>query len=155
MGLSNELSCESGSFFCCLNPHRFFSVTGFEALFPHTGALGCAVCLPPQFFFLVYLNTNVGPPICQPLPRCKSSLPQLPVSTPHTSLDECSSLIPWLSEFHTINVVWYSGSSGYFFVCKFVVVFLWVCEEAKCIYVCLHLGKTKNTKFLSAITLQK
>ena len=40
MGLSNELSCESGSFSCCcLNPQRVFKQR-FEALFPRTGALG-------------------------------------------------------------------------------------------------------------------
>ena len=34
-GLSNILSCEAESFSCHLNPHRIFSVKGFEALFPH------------------------------------------------------------------------------------------------------------------------
>ena len=34
----------------------------FEALFPHAGALGCAVCLAPQLFPWVYLHVNVGAP---------------------------------------------------------------------------------------------
>ena len=33
----------------------------FEALFPCTGALDCAVCLAPWPFLKVYLYTNVGP----------------------------------------------------------------------------------------------
>ena len=48
----------------------------FEALFPCAGALGCAVCLPSQWFLPVYLHENVGLPglpatasqVRQPLP---------------------------------------------------------------------------------------
>ena len=65
VGLSSELSCEAGSFSCCLNPHKFLSVRGFEALFPCDGTLGCVVCLNPQLFLLVYLHVNVGPPSLQ------------------------------------------------------------------------------------------
>ena len=61
-----------------------FSARGFEALFPHTGTLGWAVCLSP-WFILVYLHANVGlPPPCS-----ESSLSKLHISTPPTSLDEC------------------------------------------------------------------
>ena len=42
----------------------------FEASFPSAGALGCAVCLAPQLFLLVYLSTNVGLPSLQ----CAASL---------------------------------------------------------------------------------
>ena len=41
------------------SPH-VFSVRGYEALFHHTGTLGCTVCLGPQLFLLVYVHTNVG-----------------------------------------------------------------------------------------------
>ena len=48
MGLSNDLSCEAGSLSCCRpNPHAVFNQR-FEALFPHAGALGCAVCFAPR-----------------------------------------------------------------------------------------------------------
>ena len=40
---------------------QVFSFRGFEALFTHTGTLGCVVCLVPQLFLLVYLHINVGP----------------------------------------------------------------------------------------------
>ena len=35
---------------------------GFEALFPHTDALCCVVCLALLLFLPVYLHMNVGPP---------------------------------------------------------------------------------------------
>ena len=98
VGLSNELSCEAGSFCCCLNPPRFLK-SGFEALFPHAGTLGCVVCLAPQLLLPVYPHANVGPPalpasvlptpVLQPLPCSESFLPQLPISALPTSLDEC------------------------------------------------------------------
>ena len=99
MSLSNKLSCEAGS-----SPAAASTPTGvfnqrFEALFPRAGALGCAVCLAPQWFLPVYPHANVGPPtppaaashtpVLQPLPCLVSSPPQLPISTPPTSLDEC------------------------------------------------------------------
>ena len=56
VGPSNDLSCEAESFSCCcLNPQRF------EALFPCTGALGCAVSFAPSLFIQVYVCENVGP----------------------------------------------------------------------------------------------
>ena len=77
----------------------------FEALFPRTGALGCA---PPPFL-PVYLCANVGLqgllagrtacPVQQSAlslclaRQCDSSQPRLPVSTPPTCLDECLSFI--------------------------------------------------------------
>ena len=48
MGLSNDLSCEAGSFSCCRpNPTGIFNQR-FEALFPLAGALGYAVCFAPR-----------------------------------------------------------------------------------------------------------
>ena len=54
-------------------PAQVFSVRGFEALFPGAAALGCAVCLTPQLFLLVYLHANVGPP--SPQATALSGLP--------------------------------------------------------------------------------
>ena len=45
MGLSNECSCEAGSF--SSTPMGVFNQR-FEALFPHTGALGYEVCFAPR-----------------------------------------------------------------------------------------------------------
>ena len=99
MGLSTEVSCEAGSFSCCCNPHRFFSLRGFEVLFPHVGNLGYAFCLGPQLFLLVYPTCKCGtalsdspcltfqPPIIQQPPSHKTCPTWLPISA---SLDECS-----------------------------------------------------------------
>ena len=114
MGLSSELSCEAGSFSCCLlNPIGVFNQR-FEALFPHAGALDCTVCSAPPPFLPVYLCTNVGlqglpattlwgllaavwpvpfhnpPPLWVRQAPCREpSLPWLPVYAPPTGLDEC------------------------------------------------------------------
>ena len=48
-----------------------------------------------------------------------------------------SSLTPWLSDFHTVQ---FSGSSGYVLFLYLLSSFFWLCKEAKCIYLCLHLG---------------
>ena len=68
----------------------------FEALFPHTGTLGCAVChlvhqlLPRQPAAALPTPLHNPPPLWvrQPPPCHKSSLPQLPISAPPTGLDE-------------------------------------------------------------------
>ena len=169
MGLSTELSCEARSFFCCcLNPHRCFSQR-FEALFPCAGALGCAVCFAPPLFLPVYLCMNVGPqglpatlwhllaaawhalfhnpPPCwvhQLQPCCESSLPLLPVSAPPTGLDECFffiSLVVGLPYSSIFCQFWL------FFVFKLLLSFLWLCEEAQCVYLCFHLGRKKLKLF--------
>ena len=106
--------------------------------FPHTGTLDCMVCLAPQLPLLVHVHVNVGRscstsccltcPVLQPLPCCESSLPQLPISAPPTSLDECfffNSLVvrlPYSSDFCQFWV---------FFVFKFVVVLLLVLRGGK------------------------
>ena len=120
MGLSKELSCEAGSFSCCLNPTGFFNQR-FEALFPHTGTLGCVVCLTPQLILPVYLHANVGwsSPPAATLPRVLSA--RLPVSAPPTGLDECVffiSLVVRLPYSLIFCQFWL------FFVFKFVVLLL-------------------------------
>ena len=91
------------------------------------------------------LHTNVGPPGLSttdlPTPVCQ--LPCCPPCPPATALPgilstlttglypsyqvwmNVSFLTPWLSDFHT---VWFSGSSGCFFVFKFVFALLVVVQ---------------------------
>ena len=136
----------------------------FEALFPHAAAPGCTVCFAPPWFLPVYLCVNVGPRdlpattllgllaaawpallhnppphwVRQQPPCCESSPPQLPISTPPTGLDECVFFIslvvglPYSSIFCQLRL---------FFVFKFLLSFFWLCEEAQCVYLCLHLGQ--------------
>ena len=109
----------------------------FEALFPGAGALGCAVCLAPQFFLPVYPHANVGPPASPAaalLGSWAAALPWVlstgPVHPNCPSLPllliwmNVSSLSPWLSDLHTVR---FSVSSGFFcFLFKFVVLLLLV-----------------------------
>ena len=67
-------------------------------------------------------------PVC--LPSCLSP-PLLPVWM------NVSSLTPWLLDFHTVR---FSDSSGYFLLLNMLLSFFWLCEEAKYIYLCIHLG---------------
>ena len=127
----------------------------FEALFSHPGALGCVVSFTPPPFLLVYLCANVGPRgllaaalpapfhnplpcwVHQPPPCCKSSLPWLPISAPPTGLDECFffiSLVVGLPYRSTFCQFWL------FFVFK-LLSFFWLCKEAPCVYLHLHLGQ--------------
>ena len=104
----------------------------FEALFPRAGALDCVVCLALP----VYLHINAGlpSPTAAALPQVLST--RLPISAPPTSLDECLFFNSWLSDFHTVQ---FSVSSGCFLFLN-LLSFFWLCEEAQCVYLRLHLG---------------
>ena len=81
-------------------PPQVFSVSGFEALFPWTGTLGCMVCLTPQFL-PVYPHASVLPGLPAPtLPRVLSILAiHLPLLLVWMNV---SSLTPYLSDFHNV-----------------------------------------------------
>ena len=149
MGLSKELSCEAGSFsHCRLNPTGVF-YQWFEALFPHAGTLGCKVChlvrqllpRPPAAVLPTPLHNLPPRWVRQPPPSRESSPPWLPVSAPPTGLDECFffiSLVVGLPYSLIFCQFWW------FFVFKLLFSF-WLCEEAQCVYLRLHLGqKSQN-----------
>ena len=137
MGLSNELSCEAGSFFhCCLNPHRCFQSEALRLYFP---------CWSPG---LCGLSRSPVVPPGLPARECgttQSASHHLATS----SLSSCPSpplllvwmivfsLTPWLSNFHTVQ---FSVSSGCFLFLNLLLPFFWLCKEAQCIYLHLHLG---------------
>ena len=52
------------------------------------------------------------------------------------------SLIPWLSDVHTVR---FSVTSGCFLFLNLLLSLFWLCEEAKYIYLCLHLGQKSAT----------
>ena len=81
-------------------------------------------------------------PVCHPAvyPLCSGcpSLPLLPVWM------NVSFLIPRLSHFHTVQ---FSSSSGWFLFLNLLLSFFWLCEEAKHIYICLHVGQKYESVF--------
>ena len=114
----------------------------FEALFPHAGTLGLSpdppACASLPAATLSTLLYNPPPPwVCQLPPCSESSLPRLPVSIPPSGLDECFffiSLVVGLPYSLIFCQFWL------FFVFKLLLSFFWLCEEAQCVYLCLHLG---------------
>ena len=127
MGLSNKLSCEVGSFSHCLNPHRFIESDVLSLSFPCTGTLGCAVCIVPHLYLLVYPHTNMGPP-GPPTTTLLSILSALSAHLcPSYWWMNVSSLTSRLLAFYTVQ---FSGSSGYFLFLNLSLSFFWLCEEA-------------------------
>ena len=123
MDPSNRLSCETSSFSCCCNPHRFLQSEVLRLYLPSAGALGCMVCLTPQLFLLVYPHTNVGPPSPPATALLRVLSTQLPFSAPPTSLDECFFFNSLVVRLPYSSMFW---QFGLFFVFKFVVVLLLV-----------------------------
>ena len=127
-------------------PTQVFSFSGFEAVFPRAGILGCTVCLAPQLFLPVYPHGNAGPPALSAtsssaLPSAtlhESSLPGCPSLPLPLAWMNVSSLTPCLSDFHTVQ---FSGSSGCFLSLNLLLSFFWLCEEAQCVYLRLHPGR--------------
>ena len=159
MVLSNEVSCEAGSFSCCLNPHRIFQSEVLRLYFPALEpCVVRSVSLPScssQFFHTQMWNCLLHqlPPhlVPQPLPcppwssSCRLARSPLCPSCLCPPLLQVrmnvSSLTSWLLDFHTVQ---FSGRYGYFFILNLLLSFFWLCEEAKRIYLCLHLGQKSD-----------
>ena len=116
----------------------------FEALFSHAGTLAFEVChqiqqlLPPWPAAALPILLHSPPPhwVHQPPPCFESSPPSCP-SPP---------LLPvWVSFCFISMVVRLLYSLIFcqfwlFFVFKLLLSFFWLCEEAQCVYLCLHFG---------------
>ena len=111
-------------------PQEVFSISGLRLYFPDielwvvqsvTLSTSCSFAhsTPPS-------ATSLGPPA--------TALPWV-LSTPPTGLDECSTLSDWLLDFHQFDFQQF----WLFFVFKLLLSFFWLCEEAQCVYLCLHL----------------
>ena len=115
----------------------------FEALFSHAGTLGCVVCswvyqlLPHQpAAALPTPLHNLSPPwVHQPPPCLESSLPSCPSLLLLRVWMNVSSLSTWSLDFHTVLFCQF----WLFFVFK--LSFFWLCKEAHCVYLRLHLGQ--------------
>ena len=146
MGPSNKLSCEAGSFSCCLNLHRFSPPEVLKPYFPllepwvvqsvSVSRLSACKCgtIPSSRLHLAHL-------VLQPLPFCKSFLPSCPSLPLLWVWINVSSLTPWLSDFHSAR---FSVSSDCFLFLNLLLSFFWLCKEAQCMYLCLHLGQKSD-----------
>ena len=120
-------------FFLSPQPPQVFTVRSFEALFPCAGTLGCAVCLAPQLFLLVYVHMDVelpgqpataSPTLVLWLPPCHESSPRwLLISAPPTGLDEYFFFNSLVVELPYSLIFWHVCL---FFAFKFGVVLLLV-----------------------------
>ena len=126
-----------------LQASQGFIARGFEALISLTGTLGCVVCLASHLFLLSYPHVNVGPPTPPAailLARSVASPPQLPISAPPTSLVFFNSLVVRLPHSSIFWQFWM------FLFLNLLLAFFWLWEEAKHIYLCLHLGWSSKTQ---------
>ena len=143
MGLSNKLSCEAGSFSHCLNPHRIFQSEGFRGFLSSHWKPGLhGLSRSP-----VYPHANVAlpslPATAYPGPPATALLGVL--STPPTRLDECFFFKSLAVGLPYSSIFW---QFWLFSVFNLLLSFFWLCKEAKCIYLCLHLGwKSPGTIF--------
>ena len=112
----------------------------FEALFPRSGTLCCAVCLAPQLFLSVYVHSNVHLVDNLPCPLWSAShrLSGCPSPLLLPVWMNVSSLTPWLLDFHTVQ---FSVSSGCISFLNLLLSFFWLCKDAHCVYLRLHLGQ--------------
>ena len=130
-------------------PPQVFSVSGLGLYFPTleplvlrsvtwstSGCLTSQLQLCPPRSTICHLTGSASrylsaSPLC---PGC----PSPPLLLVWMSV---SSLSPWLSDFH---IVWFSVSSGCFFVFKLLLSFFWLCEEAQCVFLHFHLDQTSG-----------
>ena len=140
---------------CLLLPQspQEFSIRGLRLYFPMLESWVAKSYLLPSCYSW-FIHTQMWDcQLCQTSPRCVCQTPPCPPSSSSRHLAmrplhpgclspylllvwmNVSSLTPWLLDFHTIR---FSGSSGFFPILS--LSSFWLCEEAKCIYLCLYLG---------------
>ena len=140
MDLSNELSCEAGSFSRCCNPHGFFfsqRFRGFMSLHRSPGwhSLSHSPVVPPGLSAHKCGTSHSTSHVSSPS--------QLPVSAPPTGLGECfffNSLVVRLPHSLIFWQFWL-----FFFVFKFVVILLLVVSVST--YVSILAGSPTNPDF--------
>ena len=142
MGLSNELSFEAGGLSHCHSPHKFFQSEVLRRYFPVLEPwVAQCVSLPScsSWFILMQMWDRRLYQLPPSSSCCLARSPLHPgcLSPPLLLLwMNVSSLTPWLLDFHTVQ---FFGSSDCFLFLN-LLSFFWLCEEAKFIYLCLHLG---------------
>ena len=118
-----------------LTPKGVFS-QWFEALFP-AGTQGCAVSHPVHQLLPRWPAAALPSLLHSPPPCCKFSALAARLSAPPSGLDECFFFISLVVRLPYSSIF---GQFWWFFVFKLLLSFFWLCEEAQCIYLHLHLG---------------
>ena len=103
---------------------QVFSISGLKLYFPELELWVSEIChlvhqlLPCWLAAALPTQVHNPPPlwVCQPVPRCESSLPDCPSLPLPLVWMNVSSLSPWLSDFHTVL---FSVSSGCFLFLNF------------------------------------
>ena len=136
----------------------------FEALFPHTRTLSHSpgarhtvethwrsVWLPrcSSWFICTQMWDNslhqlLPCPVRNLLPYSSPCYPSPPLLQVWMNV---SSLTHWLSDFHTVR---FFVSSGCFLCLNSLLSFFWLCEEAQCVYLCLHLSRKSRTILITS-----
>ena len=169
VGLSNDLSCEAGSLSCCRPNHLGAFNQRLEALFPHAGALGYAVCLAPSHSSRSICARVWGHgvlPAALPAPFSATLSPALSVylcergaagsASGQTACPFCPTLCQSRSCHGNTNplrpgcpslpllLVWMNVYFFYFLgvglPCRSIFCQFWLCEEAQRVYLRRHLG---------------
>ena len=146
VSLSNKLSCEAGSFYCRLNPHRFFQSEVLRRYFPtpepwvawSVSFLHCSAWFICTLTWGRLLHQLPPCSVLHPLPCHESFPPECPSPFLLPVWMNVSSLTFWLSVFHTVQ---FSVSLVVFLFLNLLLSFFWLCEETWCIYLCLHLDQ--------------
>ena len=136
MVLSNELSCEAGSLFCLCISHRFFQAEVLRLSFSYAGTLARVVCPTAQLFLPGYLHPNVGlsiPPAATLLCVLSALAAHLHPSYHLGEYFFFNSLVVSLPHSSIIWQFWL------FLFVNLLLSFFWLWEEAKYIYLLLHL----------------
>ena len=81
--------------------------------------------------------------------RRESSPPRLPVSTPPIGLDECLFFISLV-----VGLLYSSIFCQFWLVFVFKLLSFWLCEEAQCVYLRLHLGRKSSFSFIYCVSKQ-
>ena len=132
-----------------LTPTGFFSQRFWGFISPHWNpvlrSLSCSPVVPPSLSSCKCGTAHSTSHCLSWSASCRLAVSPLHPSCPSPPLllvwmNVCS-LPPWLSDFHT---VWCSGSSGWHLFLNLLLSFFWLCEEAKCIHLCLHLGQNHS-----------
>ena len=128
-------------------PPRVFSIRGLRLYFPSWNpelrGLFYNPAIPPVLSVCECgpsgsASCSLPAPLHNPPPHWVHQLHRAPVSAPPTGLDECFffiSLVVRLPYSSIFCQFWL------FFVFKLLLSFFWLCEEAQCVYLCLHLGR--------------